>query len=204
VRAMLSPNIESCEISGYGVFNGLKGCNRLWGQVTGFQYGGDANRMNFGKLAKHYLLKDVITIAPDGKSAQGRFDYVSFGGTFGEPDRTRHQIGVYNFNFVKEDGIWKISKFWLVFDTINYNQRDWATNPAVRCPNPNVPPDAPSTFHHPFPETGVIPFHYPNPVSGAPIPQYVTDTRYWIGNWPGEFGKECGKRPETPTPAAAK
>ena len=194
VKALLSKNIESCEVSGYGVFLGHKGCVRMWTDLIGKPLGADKNQLAFGRLAKHYMLKDVITVAPDGKSAKGRFDYLSMGGAFERPERTGSQIGIYNMSFVKEDGVWKISKFWVAFDTINYNQRDWATNPAIRCPNPDVAPDAPGTFYHPFPETGVIAFHYPNPVTGQPIQQPVTDTRYWIGNWPGEFGKKCGQR----------
>jgi len=196
VKAMFSPNIESCELAGYGVFIGLKGCSRMWTDLIGKPLGADRNQLAFGRLAKHYMIKDVITVAADGKTAQGRFDYISMGGTFGNNEATGSQIDVYNFGFVKEEGVWKIAKFWMAFDTINYNQRDWATNPKIRCPNPAVPPDAPPTFHHPFPETGVIPFHYPNPVTGKPVQAPVTDTRYWIGNWPGEFGKECGKRAE--------
>jgi hypothetical protein len=204
VKALLSKNIESCEISGYGVFLGHKGCVRMWTDLIGKPLGADKNQLAFGRIAKHYMLKDVITVAPDGNSAKGRFDYLSMGGAFGQPERTGSQIGIYNLSFLKEEGVWKISKFAVMFDTINYNQRDWATNPAIRCPNPAVAPDAPATPYHPFPETGVIPFHYPNPVTGQPIQQPITDTRYWIGNWPGEFGKKCGKRePGDPEPTAA-
>jgi SnoaL-like domain len=128
VKAMFSRNIESCELAGYGVFIGLKGCNRMWTDLIGKPLGADKNQLAFGRLAKHYMIKDVITVAPDGKSAKGRFDYISMGGTFGNNEATGSQIGVYNFGFVKEDGVWKISKFWMAFDTINYNQRDWASN----------------------------------------------------------------------------
>jgi len=204
VKAMFSPNIESCELAGYGVFIGYKGCVRMWTDLIGKPLGADKNQLAFGRLAKHYMIKDVITVSPDGLRAHGRFDYLSMGGAFGNNERTGSQIGVYNIGFVKEDGVWKIAKFTMTFDTINYNQRDWATNPGIRCPNPNVPPDAPSTFHHPFPETGVIPFHYPNPVTGQPIQTPVTDTRYWIGNWPGEFGKECGRRADFEKPQTEK
>lgn len=194
VKALLSPKIDSCEISGYGVFVGHRGCVRMWTDLIGKPLGADKNQLAFGRIAKHYMIKDVITVAPDGNSAKARFDYLSIGGAFNQPDRTGSQVGVYNLSFLKESGVWKISKFNVTFDTINYNQRDWATNPALRCPNPDVKPDAPATPYHPFPETGVIPFHYPNPVTGQPIQQPVTDTRYWFGNWPGEWGKGCGKR----------
>lgn len=97
-------------------------------------------QLAFGRLAKHYMIKDVITVAPDGMSAKGRFDYLSMGGAFDDDERTGNQIGIYNLSFLKEDGVWKLSKFWVAFDTINYNHRDWATNPAMCCPNPSCHP----------------------------------------------------------------
>jgi len=105
---VFSQQIESCEISGYGVFLGHKGCIRMWTDLIGKPLGADQNQLAFGRLAKHYMLKDVITVAPDGKSAKGRFDYLSMGGAFGQAERTGSQIGIYNMSFVKEDGVWKI------------------------------------------------------------------------------------------------
>ena len=200
VLSLFSPDIESCEIAGYGVFKGHAGCDRLWNIGMGATYGGATNSLAFGHLAKHYLVKDVISIAPDGLHAHGRFDYIGYGATLGKPESVHNQLGVYNFDFTKEDGIWKISKFRLVFDTINFNYRDWTSNPGLRCLRPATKPDAPS-MHHPFPETAVTAFHDPNPVTGLPIPEHVTDTHYWQGNWPGEWGGECGRRPDAPTAA---
>ena len=194
VKAMFSPNIESCEVAGYGKFVGSEGCSRMWKELFGHYYGGNTDEIAFGRLAKHLLLKDVITINDAGDKAQGRFEYMGVGGTLGHPERTHQQFGIYTFDFYKEDGIWTIGKFWLSFNTINYDHRDWAANPRIRCPRPGVTPDAPSSFHHPFPESGIIPFHYPNPVTGKPIKEYVNPERYWEGNWPGEFGGPCGKR----------
>lgn len=202
VLAMFSDDIESCEVAGYGQYIGIEGCTRMWRELMGSYYGGDTDQMAFGRIAKHYLLKDVITIDPDGEHAHGRFDYMSMGQTYGQPDRTGSQLGVYNFSFVKEDGIWKISKFWLAFDTINFNHRDSAINPAIRCPSDRSEPDAPASQHHPFPEFAIAPFHYPNPVTGEDIPGYVNPTRYWEGNWPGEFGGPCGKRADAPEPVS--
>ena len=56
-------------------------------------------------------------------------------------------------------------------------------------PDIDLPPDAPTTWYHPFPEAGVLQYHYPNPVTGE-MPREVLDpTHYWKGNWPGEFGQ---------------
>jgi hypothetical protein len=200
VQDLWSPKIESCEIAGYGVYKGYAGCARMWREVMGSYYGGASDKMIFGRLTKHYLLKDVITV--DGDTAKGRFDYMSQSGTYGQDDRTGGQVGIYSFDFVKEGGIWKIAKFWLSFNTISYNFRDFATNPSIRCPSKTSPPDAASTLHHPFPEVAMVPFTYPNPVTGKPIEPYVDPTHYWQGNWPGEFGGPCGKRADAPKPVA--
>jgi SnoaL-like domain len=203
VLAMFSPHMESCEISGYGVFKGLEGCRRLWNQGMGASYGGAQNQLAFGRFVKHFLVKDIIVVSSDGRTAHGRFDYMGTGGRYGDPNGVNQQFGVYNFEFVKENGVWMFSKFHVTFDAVNFNYRDWASNPIIRCPSPNAKADEPTTFFHPFPETGIIPFLDPNPVSGKPIPNYVNPTRFWQGNWPGEFGGACGKRADAPAPQSA-
>lgn len=204
VLSLMSDKIVSCEVGGYGVYLGKGGCTRFWKGVMGGYYGGNENRIYFGKLIKHYLVKDVITVEHDGKTATARVDYIGIGGTFQPADkgalegaaniasRPGFQFGVYSLNFVKEDGFWKIAKFWLHFDTSGFLTPDWASNPGYRCANKAAPPDLPTTTYHPFPEVTRIPFQYPNPVTGDMIPGSTDPTHYWIGNWPGEFGKECG------------
>jgi len=203
VKAMFADEMEYCEVSGYGMYRGRKGCDTMWTSVVGVSLQDENGHLAFGRLAKHYLLSDMIDVATDGKTAEGRFNYIAFAGAFGRKGSARHQIGVYRMGFVQENGVWKIRRFSLVFDAIDYDFDNWAMKPGMRCPPPNVPPpDGPYTYYHPFPETGVIPFHFVNPVSGKPIKEYVNPTRYWQGNWPGEFGKECGVRPGAPTEAA--
>jgi hypothetical protein len=204
VLSLMSEKIVSCEVGGYGVFLGKAGCTRLWKGVMGGYYGGNENRIYFGKLVKHYLVKDVITVDPGGKTASARIDYIGIGGTFQRADTTNQdgspktgsppgfQFGVYSMNFVKEDGIWKIGKFWLHFDTSAFLAPDWSSNPPYRCVDKKELPDLPSTSYHPFPEVNRIPFQYPNPVTDEMIPGYTDPTHYWIGNWPGEFNKDCG------------
>jgi hypothetical protein len=45
------------------------------------------------------------------------------------------------------------------------------------------------TWYHPFPEAGVLQFHYPNPVTGEMPPEILQPEHYWKGNWPGEEGQ---------------
>lgn len=203
VKGLFAKDMEYCEVSGYGLYRGRKGCDTMWTSVVGVSLQDENGQLAFGRLAKHYLLMDMIDVAADGKSAEGRFDYIAFGGAFGRKGSARHQVGVYRMGFVREDGVWKIRRFSLVFDAIDYDFDNWTMKPGMRCPPSNVPPpDAPYTYYHPFPETGVIPFHFVHPVTGKPIQEYINPTRYWQGNWPGEFGKTCGVRDNAPTEAA--
>jgi hypothetical protein len=207
VKALFADTMEYCEISGYGLYKGRDGCLTIWTSVVGPGLQNADQHLRFGVLIKHYMLKDVITVAPDGLSAEGRFDYVGYSGTFKQPERARQQLGVYRMGYTKENGIWKISRFSLSFDTSDFNHTTWANAPSMRCPSGKAPPpDAPFLFYHPFPETGVVPFHFPHPVTGEPIGDYVNPIRYWQGNWPGEFGTTCGVRTDartTPEPGQA-
>jgi hypothetical protein len=200
VKALFADTMEYCEISGYGLYKSREGCLKIWTSVVGPGLQNADKHLRFGVLIKHYLLKDVITVAADGLSAEGRFDYVGYSGTFKQPERSRQQLGVYRMGYVKENGVWKISRFSLSFDTSDFNHLNWANAPSMRCPSDKVPPpDAPHLLYHPFPETAVVPFHFPNPVSGEPIGEYVNPIRYWQGNWEGEFGTSCGVRADAAT-----
>jgi hypothetical protein len=195
---LFSDRIVSCEIGGYGVFTGKAGCERLWKGLMGGYYGGASNMMAFGELHQHYMVKPIITVATDRLTAVGQFDYFSFGGRFRQPESAGHQIGMYTLDFGKEDGIWKIIRFWVTFKTTGFGRPGWASRPPFRCASTEYPPDQPTTFYHPFPETAVIPLRHLNPVTGKPIPAYVNPQRYWFGYWPGEFGRGCGPRAGQP------
>jgi SnoaL-like domain len=201
IPTLFASKMDYCELAGYGRFNGHDGCVKVWTEVLGRYLQDPAGGLLFGRMTKTELVKDIVVVAPDGQTSTGRFDYFSFSGTLGHPEQTWQQLGVYRMGFVREDGVWKIGRFSLIFQTQNYNQRDWANNPAMRCPDPStgIKADAPYSIYHPFPEQGVIPFEFNNPVTGAPIPAPVGAKHYWQGNWPGEFGGVCGKRPDADT-----
>ncbi len=196
VLDLFSDNMESCEIGGRGIYLGKEGCRTLWKQVFGPAYGGSNNQLKFGWLVDHHVTKLVITLAPDGKTAESRGHYFSLGGIYNHPEYTGIQMGIYQLGYAKENGVWKISKFWLPLSTTGYDFTDWASNPSYSgCPSEEYPPDLPTSNYHPFPEVYVVPFHYPNPVTGEQVPQngFTDPTRYWQGNWPDNWG-ECGKQ----------
>ncbi len=195
---LFSENVESCEVGGRGVYLGKEGCRTLWMDIFGPAYGGAEGKLKFGWMVAHFVTKLVVTVAPDRESAKSRGHYFSMGGILGYPQYASSQVGIYQLEYVKEDGVWKISKFWLPMTTTGFNHTTWAQNPSYSgCPSEAFPPDLPTTAYHPFPEVYVVPFHYPNPVTGEEIPQngYTDPRRYWLGNWPDEWG-ECGRQPE--------
>jgi hypothetical protein len=116
-------------------------------------------------------LSPIIDIAPDGKRAWGR--WYGFGANaFEVPGGIAPgwMDGVYENEYIKEDGVWKILKFyWYMFFHAPY-MLSWV-DPAKRVDIQMEPdfsslsPDGPSdnTF---YPSGFQAPFHYKNPVTG--------------------------------------
>lgn len=119
-----------------------------------------------GRLTNHLQLQPVIDISPEGDRAWGRVRMVqqmSLG--------PRASIGgaVYENEFVKEDGVWKIRRL-VAWNTLSASYvGGWAKAPGRGMPGPSAdfPPDAPPTREVVmFPVVFNIPYHYANPVSG--------------------------------------
>ncbi len=116
-------------------------------------------------------LSPIIDVAPDGKRAWGR--WYGFGANAFEVEggiAPGWMDGVYENEYIKEDGVWKFLKFyWYMFFHAPYTL-SWV-DPAKRVDIQMEPdfstlsPDGPSddTF---YPSGFQAPFHYPNPVTG--------------------------------------
>lgn len=125
-----------------------------------------------GQLNEHMQLMPVVTVAPDGRTAKGRWRDLIMAGQLGE--YAVWGEGPFENEYVKEDGVWKISKLhW--FQTMlvpfaggwhqneDYNGAHWVS----------LPPDAPTTFEYdPWPGTFLPPFHFDNPVLDAVAVDY--------------------------------
>jgi SnoaL-like domain len=183
---LVSPNAVSIEIGGQGVYLGKAGFERLFGQY----HGGKAkdHPTEFGRVIFQIVSQGVITVDSAGTHAKGRFRVLTpiFAGF---PDGSpRFNGGDYEMEYVKEHGRWMISKFKYVhvfavtFDPDGRISPGYSTLPSGR-------EDEPTTWYHPWPETGPLPFHYPNPITGQYPPDTTGQRHYWIGNWPGEFGR---------------
>ena len=97
---------------------GHKGVKRLYGDwIAGRFTGGKPGPVN-GLLLDHFQMQDVITVAPDRKTAKGRFHGILLGGWHDDFQETREEImpqqfmeaGIYENDYVKVDGVWKIKR----------------------------------------------------------------------------------------------
>ena len=152
------------EIAMRGIYAGAKSVRRnlnLYGQATDSQFGLQHNHMQF---------QPVIDVAPDGQSAKMRSRALSI---MGQYERYAQWMGgVYENDYIKEDGVWKIKRD-QVFNTyfVSYAV-GWKSVPPRPPPglSKDNPPDLPPS--HPFemyPSAFLPPFHYANPVTGNTV-----------------------------------
>lgn len=114
-----------------------------------------------GTLANHMQFQSIPDISPDGTTGWIRSRaYVMSVGGWGLP--------LYENEYRKENGVWKISRLTGPF-TMYTNWEGWARNalnntwPDKFDPPPDLPP---STVYLTYPAYYIVPFHYPNPVTG--------------------------------------
>lgn len=173
-----------------GIWKGKAGVRRLYVGVFGTNFTDGKNAPVPGFLLDHPQLQDVIDVAPDRSSARARFRSLMQAGVHVDSDapmarRGREQGahprqwwegGIYENEYVREDGIWKIRR-------LSYNpvwHADFATGWAYTKPeyipaysetypdHPNGPDELDRNFLGLWPNTKTVPFHYPHPVTGEP------------------------------------
>ena len=170
-----------------GIYKGKAGLRRLYIGRFRKNFTNDFNGPVFGFLLDHPQLQMVIHVAPDGRTAKvrgrslmqaGRHESVTEAGTL---PRQWWEGGIYENEYVRENGQWKIR-------VLDYNplwhgmfDKGWAHQPANAYPyssttfpeDPLGPDEIAHEAHRKlWPETPVIPFHYPHPVTGKPmVPQ---------------------------------
>jgi hypothetical protein len=159
-----------------GVFKGKEGARRLYGGSSGMNGPAD------GLLFSHILAQDIVDVAPDRQTAKGRFRTFMQGGVHDSrkerppniPDQF-WECGVYENEYVKTGGIWKIKVFdYKVVWQARYEE-GWAHSPETPLmvstydktypENPRGPDEVLPTPPR-WPKAVVQPFHYPNPVTG--------------------------------------
>jgi hypothetical protein len=164
---LFSDNAESVEIMSRGVFKGKAGIKRFFLDYLGKKRD---TLTRPGGMGFHTQHQGVITVAPDGKTAKGRWYLVmimamSIEDKENGPLRSVLGHGVYENEFVKEDGVWKFSKMFMSLHFLSPIAEGWTFIPAIgqgRVPQS----DAPSTAFHPYPDIQKVPVHWKHPVTG--------------------------------------
>ena len=143
------------EIGGKGLFLGR--ARVLEYMQTAF--GPDGVKDNV--LAQHMQFQPIVDVSPDGRTAWIRSRaFVMSNAGWGLP--------LYENEYRKEDGVWKISRLSGPF-TMYTNWEGWGRNalnntwPDKFDPPPDLPP---TTVYLTYPAYYIVPFHYPNPVTG--------------------------------------
>lgn len=144
---------------------------------------------------QHQLIPSagLITIAPDGKTAKGR--WYAFGGVMmpvpakeGEkPEFTRSFInGIYEIGYIKEEGIWKILTInWVIPYGVRIKD-GWIMPEDIAGPmlagqsgaGPQMAADIPMDKDDLRYVTGyILPFHFTHPVTGKPTSEAKRNAR---------------------------
>jgi hypothetical protein len=157
---LFSENTDSVEVSGHGVFRGKKGAKRMYNAMLGRKHPG----LTFFEIMQS---QGVVEVAPDGKTATGRWYTPSFesrpvGGT----QRQTWQFGVYDNEYIKENGKWYFKKlhwnltFWPSFES------GFVKVPRLSDDVPFPIADAPPTAYRPYPSGYHVPYSFKHPVTG--------------------------------------
>jgi hypothetical protein len=128
-----------------------------------------ASPLRAGELFDHIQLATVVTVAPDGRSAMARTSQLNMLGLNG--DYAQWEAGIYENEFIKQDGAWKIKAVHYYPGMITDYDKGWARD-AKPAPAPNrefSPDRSPAQAYATYPEINNVAFHYANPVTGRPV-----------------------------------
>ena len=156
---LFSENTESVEITDHGVFKGKEAVRKMYGSLVGIIRPGWV----FFEVMQS---QGVIDVSLDRKTAKGRWYTPSFEcRPFGGTKKQTWQFGVYNNEYIKENGKWYFKKlhwnltYWTSFE------RGFLKVPKLSdTPFPHA--DAPATAYHPYPSGYHVPYSFEPPVTG--------------------------------------
>jgi hypothetical protein len=150
-----------------GAYQGKEGIRRY--------FAGEKRRSGDPELLHQVMqLSGVVDVAPDGKTAEGR--WFGFGCVSVPSDNGVIQNisgGIYTAKYIKENGKWKILK--LIWNpTYMFDPREgWVKKDRVasitykQLAEPPKP-DKPRSLDTRYPSGYIAPFHYRHPVTGKP------------------------------------
>jgi hypothetical protein len=163
-----------------GIYKGKAGVRRLYIERFQTQFTDGHNGPRYGWLLDHPQLQMVIDVAPDRNSAQVRGRSMMQAGlheTAQGQQRAWWEGGIYENEYVRQDGVWKIKALRYYPFWHGSFQDGWAKTPVDFIPMAKTTwpqdPLGPDALIDPaprlWPATDIVPFHYAHPVTGKPI-----------------------------------
>jgi hypothetical protein len=163
-----------------GQYNGKSGVRRLYCDWFRNSFTKGRNGPVYGFLLDHLQAQDVVSVAPDRKSASARFRALNMIGYHEKkPEPLEHMPmqfwggGIYENQYVKEGDIWKIKLLDYIGRWQAPYEQGWAHSSGHLPPfeqtfpeNPIGPDELLPYMPYAWPETSVVPFHYRHPVTG--------------------------------------
>ncbi len=164
-----------------GIYKGHEGVARLY--KTWFQnfFTKGEPGPKYGFLLDHFQMQDIVTISDDRKTAKARFRALLLGGNHesrdyhpeGLPDQF-YEAGLYENDYVREDGVWKIKRLDYVVQWQAEYDKGWAHTIAHLQPaektypeNPTGPDELLPKQRQTWPYRQDMPLHCAHPVLGA-------------------------------------
>ncbi len=146
-----------------------------------------------GYLNNHMMLQNVIIVDDDGQTATGRWQgpiQLAEPGANGE-----WAVGIYENEYVKEGGVWKISKLHFYLTAKTDYDRPYSTGALpMQGQSALFPPDRPpSEVYRSFPAAYIPPFSFKHPVTGEPLTGLPMAGDDVVGRAPIEFEDEAGE-----------
>ena len=146
------------EIGGHGVFAGKP-------RVLEYLVRISPDGLTRGKLFNHIQLQPIIDVAPDGKTAKGRWRFLAELGEYKKS--AAWGGGTYENEYVKVGTIWKIKTLHAYSRFCTPYADGWGKRalPGTHPEKSFLPDRPPTVSYDPYPGTFVAPFHYKNPVT---------------------------------------
>jgi hypothetical protein len=144
----------------------------------------------YGFLLDHFQMQDIITIAPDGQTAKGRFRGMLFGGSHESREFKPQglplqfmEAGIYENDYVKENGVWKIKRLDYMMQWQGDYEAGWSKTtahlqPLTECyPANPIGPDEIRTaeLRQTWPYRHDVPMHFAHPRFGAALANQVQE-----------------------------
>jgi hypothetical protein len=166
-----------------GEYRGHAGIRRLYGTWFQSYFTQGVNGPVDGLLLDHFQMQDIITVAPDRRSAKGRFRGLLMGGSHesrayqpaGLPLQF-FEAGLYENEYVCEAGIWKIKRLDYMMQWQADYEKGWSKTVAHLQPAAVPFPDNPlgpdvilpaAQIRNTWPHRQDVPMHFAHPRFGA-------------------------------------